>query len=63
VSDWGVLRRHQTCVTLAAMELPIDRAGVNALLIGVWDANRKLDEILSYIYGEDDGEEETETEP
>ena len=45
------------------MELPIDRADVNALLIGVWDANRKLDEILSYIYREDDGEEETEAEP
>jgi hypothetical protein len=63
VSDWASRVVALTCVTLAAMELPIDSADVNALLIGVWDANRKLDEILSYIYGEDDGEEETETEP
>jgi len=34
------------------------REDMNALMVGVWDANRKLDDILSYLYGEDDGEEE-----
>lgn len=32
-------------------------------MIGVWDANRKLDDILSYLEDEDDGEEEEETDP
>ena len=40
-----------------------DRDDVNAILAGVWDANRKLDEILGYIFDDDDGEEEEETEP
>lgn len=32
-------------------------------MIGAWDANRKLDDILSYLEDEDDGEEEEETDP
>jgi hypothetical protein len=31
---------------------------VKAIMAGLWDANRKLDDVLSYLYGEDDGEEE-----
>jgi hypothetical protein len=37
---------------------PLDRNDVDALLIGVWDANRKLDEVLGYLLEDDDGEEE-----
>jgi hypothetical protein len=40
----------------------IECEDVRALLTGVWDANRKLDSILRYLYDEDDGEEE-ETDP
>ena len=40
------------------MDFPLDRHDVDALLVGVWDANRKLDEILSYLLEDDDGEEE-----
>jgi len=35
---------------------------VDALARGIWDANRKLDEILYYLYGDDD-EEEEEVDP
>ena len=42
------------------MELPIERANVQAIMTALFDANRKLDDILSYLYGEDDGEEEEE---
>jgi hypothetical protein len=41
-----------------------DRDDVNAMLVGIWDANRKLDDVLSYLYEDDDGEEEeTDAEP
>jgi hypothetical protein len=36
----------------------IEYEDVKALLAGVWDANRKLDAILRYLYDDDDGEEE-----
>lgn len=39
-------------------DLPIEREDVQALMYGVLNANRKLDEILRYLYDEDDGEEE-----
>ena len=37
--------------------MPLDRHDVNALLEGIWDANRKPDEILGYLFEEDDGED------
>jgi hypothetical protein len=40
----------------------VDPEDVKAIM-GVWDANRKLDDILSYLQDEDDGEEEEETDP
>ncbi|HZC30868.1 MAG TPA: hypothetical protein VE261_05060 [Gaiellaceae bacterium] len=40
------------------MELPLDRDDVDAILIGLFNANRKLDDILDYL--EIDGEEEAE---
>jgi hypothetical protein len=43
------------------MELPLDRGDVTAILTGLFDANRKLDEIKELF--EDDGEEEEETDP
>ena len=43
-------------------ELPIEREDVQALIYGVFNANRRLDEILRLLYDEDDGEEE-EIEP
>ena len=36
----------------------IEHEDVQALIYGVWDANRKLDEILRYLYNSDNGEEE-----
>jgi hypothetical protein len=44
----------------SAVELPIERADVQAIMTALFDANRKLDDVLSYLYGEDDGEEEEE---
>lgn len=41
----------------------IDSEDVKALIHGVWDANRKLDEILRFLYDDDNGEEEEEIEP
>lgn len=40
------------------MDLPIEREDVQAILEGLFDANSKLDEILGYLFGEDDEEEE-----
>jgi hypothetical protein len=40
------------------VEPPIEREDVDAVLVGLFNANVKLDNILSYLYGEDDGEEE-----
>jgi hypothetical protein len=39
------------------MELPIERADVQAILEGLFDANSKLNDTLSYLFGEDDEEE------
>jgi hypothetical protein len=39
----------------------VDPDDIRAIMNGVWDANRKLDEIVSYLRDEDDGEEEEET--
>jgi hypothetical protein len=36
----------------------IDPEDVRAIMFGVWDANRKLDDIVSYLLDDDDGEEE-----
>ena len=38
----------------------MEPADVQAMLIGLFNANAKLDDILSYLYGEDDGEETEE---
>ena len=46
---------------LVAMELPIERADVQAIMVGIFDANGKLDEILSYLFGDDDEEEEADS--
>jgi hypothetical protein len=43
-------------------ENQIEYEDAKALILGVWDANRKLDEILRFLYDDDDGEEE-ETVP
>jgi hypothetical protein len=40
------------------MELPIERADVQAIMTALFDANAKLDDSLGYLYGDDDGEEE-----
>ena len=42
------------------MELPIEQEDVQAILKGLFDANSKLDDVLSYLYGEDDEEEESD---
>jgi hypothetical protein len=42
--------------------MAVEPEDVTALMNGVWDANRKLDKILSYLQDEDDGEEEEETD-
>jgi hypothetical protein len=42
------------------MELPLDRDDVQTIMGALFDANRKLDDILRYLYEEDDGEEEEE---
>ena len=39
------------------MDLPIEREDVQAILKDLFDANSKLDDILSYLFGEDDEEE------
>ena len=41
--------------------MTVDREDVQAIMYGVCDANRKLDDILGYL--QDDGEEEEETDP
>lgn len=41
------------------VELPLDRGDVTAILTGLFDANRKLDEIKELLEI-DDGEEEEE---
>ena len=49
------VRRHA-----GDMELPIEHEDVQAILKGLFDANSKLDDVLSYLYGEDDEEEESD---
>jgi hypothetical protein len=44
--------------TLRSVELPLDKRDVQTIMTGLFDANSKLDDILSYLSGEDDGEEE-----
>jgi hypothetical protein len=44
--------------TLRLMEPPLDKRDVQTIMIGLFDANSKLDEILRYLLNEDDGEEE-----
>jgi hypothetical protein len=61
-------RRNQTSCALCFISPPsrsmaVDPEDVQAIMHGVWDANRKLDDILSYLQDEDDGEEEEETDP
>ncbi|MGH2935542.1 MAG: hypothetical protein ACRDL2_13655 [Gaiellaceae bacterium] len=43
------------------MELPLDRSDVTAILIGLFNTNRKLDDIIDYLGI--DGEEEAEEPP
>jgi hypothetical protein len=45
------------------VELPIDRADVQAIMVGLLDANWKLDKILRYLEGEDDEEEDEADSP
>jgi hypothetical protein len=40
------------------VELPIERADVQAIMGSLLDAHWKLDQILGYLFGEDDEEEE-----
>ena len=40
------------------MELPLNADDVQTIMKGLFEANFKLDEILRYLYGDDDGEEE-----
>jgi hypothetical protein len=44
------------------VESPLDRNDVTAILTGLFDANRKLDEIKDFLEI-DDGEEEEEDDP
>jgi hypothetical protein len=38
----------------------IEPADVEAIMIGLFNANWKLDQLVSYFFEEDDGEEEEE---
>ena len=42
------------------MELPIERADVQAIMGSLLQAHWKLDQIVDYLLGGDDGEEEEE---
>jgi hypothetical protein len=42
------------------VEFPLTDRDVQTIMTGLFEANVKLDEILRYLYGEDDGEEEEE---
>lgn len=53
----GHVRRARGASTLVCVN-GVERADIEAIIAGVFDANRKLDEILDYIYDDDDGEEE-----
>jgi hypothetical protein len=57
VSARGSCEGRRGTRALQAVE-SLEPADVQGLFIGVWDANRKLDEILRYLFDEDDGEEE-----
>ena len=46
--------------TTCTLDGVVEQEDVNAILIGLFNANAKLDEILGYLYGEDDGEEAEE---
>jgi hypothetical protein len=42
------------------VELPIERADVQAIMSSLLRAHWKLDQIMDYLFGEDDEEEEEE---
>ncbi len=63
MARWDALRRGGEIRHTRCVELPIDRADVQAIVIGLFDANWKLDKILSYIEGEDDEEEDEADSP
>jgi hypothetical protein len=54
----SVLSQAGRVGTLRSVELPLDKRDVQAIMIGLFDANSKLDRILRYLLDEDDGEEE-----
>ena len=43
------------------MELPIEREDVQAIMGSLLDLHWKLDQIIGYLFGEDNGEEETDS--
>jgi hypothetical protein len=43
------------------VDTPIERADIQAIMVGLLDVNWKLDAILSYLEGEDDEEDETDS--
>jgi hypothetical protein len=42
----------------AVVGLPLDERDVQTIMHGLFEANLKLDTIIRYLSGEDDGEEE-----
>jgi hypothetical protein len=43
------------------VEPPIERADIQAIMVALLDVNWKRDAILSYVLGDDDEEEETDS--
>jgi hypothetical protein len=43
------------------VELPIEREDVQAIMAGLLNINWKLDRIISYLVGDDDGEDEEDS--
>jgi hypothetical protein len=56
-----ILRDDCANATLSCVDERIERRDIHAIMEGIFDANVKLDEILRYLYGEDDEEEETDS--
>ena len=59
--EWKRRRREDRRADLLPELVPLGH-DIRAIMHGIWDANRKLDEILSYLRDEDDGDEEEETD-
>jgi hypothetical protein len=43
------------------VELPIEREDVQAIMVGLFDINWKLDQVIRYLVGDDDGEDEEDS--